>query len=380
MKNKIYKWIVGVLVVGILLFWGVDYFGTESDVQFKVGALLPLTGRLASYGEDVRAGLELSRRDLAKEGINIEIVYEDSAGDPKTAIAGANKLVNLDKVSVIIGAPGSSANLAVAPFMEQTNTVFLVMSNTAKLNDAGPYTFKLLPDIDEEVRMIFGIFEEKSFKRIAVVYDSTSESNITGYELTKAQALKNGVVIEDIAIDGKAADFRSQLSRIKNTKTDAVYFLTNEKVAGIVMKQLREIGVAQPVFGWSAMDGDEFFQGAGELAEGVMITDLPFSCTKSAAAEQYCRKYIEQYPKTAQLPYGAYGYDALQNIGKVVAGTLVGGGTTDQKEIAENIAKAYTSSTMQGVAGTYTFNIDGNSTQNDFVIRKAKEGVFVDVR
>src|SRR3989338_1342421 len=160
MTKKIFVPIIIAVAVGILIgyragrvwptkeIWEAD----TTIIPIKIGALLPLTGTFAQLGEDVKNGLEIAREEIkTRYGIAFDIVYEDSSADPKVSVLAASKLINIDKIGVVVGGPGSSANLAAVPIFEKNKTIFIAISATPKLNEAGEYIFKVHPDSDGEV-------------------------------------------------------------------------------------------------------------------------------------------------------------------------------------------------------------------------------------
>lgn len=243
------------------------------------------------------------------------------------------------------------------------------------MNTAGDYTFKLQPDVDMEVEMMVDYLRSKNIKRIGVVFDSTSETNVTANTLfTKMFTAKGGEVISE-GIDGKASDYRSQLAQLKSKNVEGIYLLAAEKIAGVALKQTSELGLNKPVYGWSAIDGAEFFKVAGSATEGAVITDLPFSCSTTTFMAAYCAKYKEIYDDRTPLAYGAYAYDALKNISDALNS---GGKTYIDSSAQQLVMNAFTSKRYSGVSGDYTLDEEGNLMHSTLVLRKSTNGVFVD--
>src|SRR3972149_10751786 len=69
------------------------------EEKVKVGAVLPMTGTFAFYGEDQRTGIEVA---LEEVGDKINVIYEDSAGENPKAVAAFNKLTNVDSSKIVI--------------------------------------------------------------------------------------------------------------------------------------------------------------------------------------------------------------------------------------------------------------------------------------
>ncbi len=90
---------------------------TAAPKPIKLGALIPLTGPLAATGQDMKEGYELAREQInaagGVKGALIEVIYEDDKGDPATAVASWEKLVNNEKVEVMMGGLSSTISLAL---------------------------------------------------------------------------------------------------------------------------------------------------------------------------------------------------------------------------------------------------------------------------
>ena len=127
--------IVIITILGLgLLFIGVAFSESFSS-SVKIGAVLPLTGDSAAWGEQGKYGIEMAVEEInSKNGINgkrLEVVYEDSQAIPKNAVSSIQKLVNVDKVPAIVGDIVSSTTLAMAPIAERSKTVLMAISASA---------------------------------------------------------------------------------------------------------------------------------------------------------------------------------------------------------------------------------------------------------
>ena len=121
----------------------------REEKEVKIGAILPLTGDAALYGEICKSAADLAVEDInAKGGIRgrqLAIIHEDSQADPKLAVSAANKLISVDKVSAIMGAMGSSEVLALAPILNEKKVVLVSPAATShKISDSGDYIFRTI--------------------------------------------------------------------------------------------------------------------------------------------------------------------------------------------------------------------------------------------
>lgn len=373
MKKSSHIAILIVTLVGIIA--GLAFMNRPAPHKgITIGALLPLTGKLANFGEDIRNGLELTRAQiLAESGIDIKISYEDSGGEPRLALPAAQKLVNADGLDIIISGPGSSGNMAVAPFAEKSKAVFIVLSATPKLNTAGEYVFKIIPDIDEEMVLAAKRLTNEGAKTVSFIYDSSADSNVVGKEVFIEQFMKfGGQKVYAEGYDTKMTnDFRSIFTKAKGQKPDALFFLGTDIAGGTAIPQAREVGITKQIYGWSAMESETFSANAGKAAEGVIFTSFPFSCDDSGDVGKFCSDYQKAFRDRRPIHYAAHAHDLLNIIRYVILENK------DPGMLKDEIRAALTSKSYSGISGKLTFNALGNVEGKDFVFKTVRDGKFI---
>ena len=143
------KKVILVLLAVLILSWTVQVSAAE---PVKIGLIYPLSGVMAFDGQSVVCGAKLAAEEINKKGgvlkgRQIEIIVEDGQGMPAQSVAAAEKLINRDKVAVVMGALRSTASLAVQPIAEKNKTPMVVVISTApKLTEGGyKYYFRICP-------------------------------------------------------------------------------------------------------------------------------------------------------------------------------------------------------------------------------------------
>lgn len=359
------------LVLVLTLFvWFFVYKESAHETQdIKVGALLSLTGKISTLGEDVKNGIEVFRI-INRENENVSVIYEDSKGDPKGAILGAQHLIDFASVDLIMAGPGSSANSALAPELDQKKIPFIAV--TSHLDTSGKYIIKAHPDIEPEIIKISSRIRNEISGKVGVIYDSASEAQVGAAKVFKDMFLEKGraVTLEGVAINS-TNDYRGSLVKFNNGY-DAIFILPNEKNAGVIVKQIRQLGFDKKIYGWSVVQGDEFFKAAGDFADGIIITDHPFYCESTAESREYCEQYKKHF-KSSPLIYGAYAYDVMNILQSISP-------KKGQEDVSkEDIIDAFTEKTYSGISGTLNFDEWGNIKESEFVFKKSIGGKFVEI-
>ena len=98
-----------------------------SKNEILIGSIQDLSGPIAGFGKQVRLGMMLRVDEINEQGgVNgrkLVLKVEDSAYDPKKAVLAAQKLVNQDKIFIMIGHIGTAQNVATFPVLFEKNVV-----------------------------------------------------------------------------------------------------------------------------------------------------------------------------------------------------------------------------------------------------------------
>jgi len=175
MKKK--TW-VGVVVVAVVIAIAllVAWPWSPSSKEIKLGAMFPLTGEVASYGQKAKRGIELAVEEQnAKGGLlgkQIYVEFQDDRNDKKEAISIMIKFATIDKVPVVFGSAGSSVSLAIAPLANRYKVILIFpISSSAKLStEGGDYFFRTCPADDLQAEILAKWVADTGAKRVAIVF------------------------------------------------------------------------------------------------------------------------------------------------------------------------------------------------------------------
>ena len=98
-----------------------------SKNEIVIGSIQDLSGPIAGFGKQVRLGMMLRVDEINEQGgihgRKLKLLVEDSAYDPKKAVLAAQKLVNQDKIFIMLGHIGTAPNLAAMPVQFEKNVI-----------------------------------------------------------------------------------------------------------------------------------------------------------------------------------------------------------------------------------------------------------------
>jgi len=347
---------------------------TKKDEVRKIGCITILSGEVATYGKETQQGLDLAIEEANTSdlyhGLKFEVIYEDDKLDAKTGTQAINKLINIDKVPIIIGAFSSRVTLAIAPIAEQKKVVLLSASATADaIKDAGDYIFRIVPPNKVQGISAAKFIKEKLQKNNVAVYYVNDEYGVSlAAEFKKAFENLNGKIVFYDAFAPNQKDFKTTLSKIKKENPDVIYFPGQAAETGLILKQAKEIGLNVNFVGGDGSYSPDLITISGNSAEGSFYTLMAMGYgVCDSLIQSFSLKFRNKYGVEPTV-YAAYAYEA----GKIIVQVLSESDYTSQS-IKDNLYKI---KNFKGVTGYTTFDEYGE-VNKDFYIYVVKNGKFI---
>ena len=366
--NKTNWTIVGIIIILIIggVWYGVGRKPKEEGV-IKIGFIGPLVGDVATVGQNTREAVELAVEQInEKGGINgkkLEVIFEDGRCNAKEATNAANKLVNIDKVPVIIGGLCSSETIAAAPITENGKTVlFSYCSSNPDITNIGDYVFRDYPsDSFQGIKAAEFIYNDLGIKNVAVLYCLSDWCVGVAEVFKKTFPELGGAVLIEESYEQTNRDLRTQLTKIKQTSPELIYFVGYTEASIVGLKQIKELGIEAKILGADAWDDPKISEQAGEAAEGLMYT-MPFSpLTKEFKTAMEAKTGGKEL--TVCTPQA---YDAVNIIAEIMK--KVG---TDSEKIKDELYKV---EEYEGVSGIITLDENGDLAAASYIIKTVKDG------
>ena len=252
--------------------------GVTADT-ITIGAHGPITGPAAYIGLAGRDGMLLAIKEInAAGGVNgrkITAVFEDDGHTPAKALAAVKKLVEQDKVFMVMSVGGSNATVGAVDYMREKGLPYYVSIASAP-QVTWPHARNLFRGGTTETARYGELYAEflasyYKAKRIAIMSgreeyprnegDATVDKLKNWFQITPA-------VRVEFNIGDK--DFTSQLVEVQKANPDVIAFFGNPAEAAIAMRQAKELGIKQPFFVGSNMVDPSLINAAKSNAEGVM--------------------------------------------------------------------------------------------------------------
>ena len=341
----------------------------------KIGFFAPITSAAASAdGESTRDSVEAAVELLnAAGGINgrpVELVIEDDQLDTAQAQSIAEKFAADDSIVAVISGSYSGPTRVAAPIFQQAGKVMVsAYAVHPDVVNAGDYIFsQSFPGKVQATAAAYYAVNDLQAKKIAIIgvdLDFGTEQAAA----FKSYAEANGaeIVFEQmVAISDN--EFASIITQVKALEPDLIYLPNYYGHAAEILKQCKQQGLECQVLGCEGADSWQFFETAGDNAEGFIITTNLNRDSADEATQAYMALYTE---KTGRVPdmTGASAYDAIQ----ILFEALKAVGPDDSAALRDYIAGMTNVETVTGNLIRYT---SAGSAMKAVQVQQVQNGAF----
>jgi len=308
------------LLVVFLILLSLLSFGS-----IKIGFFAPITGPAAADGASALHGAELAVEYINNRGgvlgQKVELVWYDDNFKADQAVNIAYKLVQQDKVAVVVSGSYSGMTRAAAGIYQQLK-VPMISSYAVhpEIVATGDYIFRVgtLATVQGRAGAHLAV-KKLGARKIAIL----TIDNDFGVSLTagfKEEALKLGaeIVFEQKYPLGET-DFRPILTRIRGLRPDAIYATAYFSEAARLVSQARQLGIFVPIIGQEGYDSPQFAKLAeAGAANGVVITTDLDRDSEKPIVQWFIEEYAKRYGLDADM-VAASAFDAVMVAAKAIA-------------------------------------------------------------
>lgn len=348
---------------------------SKSDDVIRVGAVFAMTGPIATYGQESVNGINLALKTINQEkikGKRIELIVEDNKGEPAESANAVRKLIDIDKVDVILGAVASSNTLAGAPIAQKRKVPLITPASTnEKVTQTGDFISRTcFTDNFQGVVMAKFAAESLGKKNAAIIIDNSSDYSKGLAEVFKAEFSKLGgtIIDQEFTYTQKDTDFRSLLRRVKRVNPDVIFLPGYYTEVGLMLKQAKQMGMNTPFLGGDGWDSPKLQELAGaEGVKGNFISSHFSADDQDATVQSFVTEYVNKFgAKPGAM--AALGHDGML----VLADALRRAESFDPDAIKMAIN---TTQNFVGVTGAITIDENRNARKSAVVLETKPEGM-----
>ena len=351
--------------------------------RFKVGVISPLTGNASDVGREMVQGIRLALRQ--SNSSNVELVVEDSGGEPIQTVRAAQKLAIDESVNAIIGPVRSETTVGAAAVANGEEIVLITPTATQTgLADIGPYIFQLnvTPQIQGAAMAQYAI-DKLGLRRFAVLAVSDSYGkNLAGAFREKVEHLGGAILSYEWYFEG-ATDFGPQLTKIREAglvleqadsttwewkifelkqsglidttaeelfppvdSIDGLFLAAYAEDIALIAPQIAFQKINSQLLGANSGNAEEVVQSGGTYVEGAVFAADYFEGNPSQQYLDFSLAYKRRYGETP-TKVAALSYDAMNLLLSIFEG-----GVASESDIRDRLAKAHN---VQGASGITSF-------------------------
>ncbi|MCL1914363.1 MAG: ABC transporter substrate-binding protein [Eubacteriaceae bacterium] len=351
--------------------------GGETDV-IKIGVFQPLTGAYSAGGTIEVQGVDLAKKYCEEKfgkllGKEVELVIVDNKSDTVEAATAAAKLVEDDKVDIVLGSWGSGLCMAGGDSFKNSKTIAIGASCTNPNVTIGNDYYYRICFLDPFQGTVLANYAYNTLgaTKVAAIYEATNDYAVGLYNFFKeAFETLGGEIVETQMYQTEDQDFNSQILTVMAKEPEIIFAPGVESAAAIMMRQTREAGYNDVIFmGGDTWETPMLIDLGGEFVEGCIVTTFfdPAAPLNDITAE-FVELYTAEYG-TPPAAFTALGFDSYLTAFQAITEA----GSTDSDAIMavlENIV-------VKGVTGDIAFNEIGDAIKNMAVLKTVQNGEFV---
>lgn len=296
-----------------------------SKTEITLGSIQDLSGPIAGFGKQARLGMLLRVDEINEQGgINgrkLKLIVEDSAYDPKKAVLAAQKLVNQDKIFMMVGHIGTAQNLAAMPVQFDKNVInfFPITAAREMYEPFHKLKYSFAATYYDQMRNAAPkLAKEKGAKKVCTMYQDDefglevmrgAEAGLKtiGLEFAEKTSYKRG-----------ATDFSSQVAKMKAAGCEMVVLGTIIRETIGAIGESRKTGFSPIFLGSSAAYTDLIHKLGGPAMNGLyatMTVQNPYLDEASQPIRFWANKYKTKFNEDPTV-FSVYGYNIIDIFAK----------------------------------------------------------------
>ncbi|MFP3042657.1 ABC transporter substrate-binding protein [Treponema primitia] len=345
----------------------------------KIGVFEPMTGANAAGGAMETEGIRLANElfptiEVGGKTYKVELAIVDNKSDKVEAATAVQRLIDREKVQVILGSWGSSLSMAGGEVAKDAKIPVIGLSCTNPLVTAGNDYYFRVCFIDPFQGIVMSNYAFNDLKaKTAVIVQEVSNDYSVGLakffsDNFKLLTKNNSAILTTVNYNTGDQDFSAQLTGIKALNPEVIFAPGNYTESALVIKQARELGINVPFIGGDTWETPEFIDVGREYVEGaVFSTFFASEYAASPIAESFLKEYRARYNKEPAA-VTALGYDGYL----VALDAIKRAGSVNPQAIRDAIAKTQG---FVGAAGIVSLDSNGDATKSAF-LKIVKGGKF----
>ncbi|NDE04880.1 MAG: ABC transporter substrate-binding protein [Flavobacteriia bacterium] len=358
--KKILK--AGVLSTALLMLFSANQ--VLAQAKLKIGFISAQSGPLNVLGLEQKRGFEIAMDHLGgKFGQTpIEVVVADSKGNPSATVQEISRLIDKEKVDLIVGLSASNELVAGVKPIVDAKIFFIGMNGGVAVNageQCNPYYFNASFQ-NAQLTTGMGAFMTKQGVKKLYLIGADFEA---GYEHTDAAKTGfKGEIVAQQFTPLTQLDFAADIAKIRASGADGVFAFYPGGLGIAFMRQWAQAGLTGkiPVFSNIALTEPTAFQAQGKSVLGTYVSAVYFAGIDNPVNKRFVQDFKTKFGRDP-ASYAGLAYDAMMLVDSAVK--EVKGNVKDQAAFRAALKKA----NFQSVRGSFAFSSNNHPIQNTYL-------------
>jgi len=328
----------------------------KHEEMIKIGAVLPLTGKLGYIGQEEKNAFDMALNELnQKMKKKFKFICTDSKGIPKEGVALFNKLVSIEHVKIVIPSLSAVSN-SILPLADRSDTVLFPITIQPNITDNKDNVFRIWPNSLDEWELLLNYIKSSRLKRLGLYY-SAGDFGLMAKEYFESKLPKIGrnLLYTEMVKVGQT-DVAPLIVKHKSENIDAVLIICYPGDARNIVKKMRENKIESPILSYLTFTYDFLRQSVAKEAEGTIFTCPSYSLhgSQSSRNRNFSQEYFKLYKKKPNWN-AAFSYDLMTFIIKALEDY---NGPINKEALVLQLKKI---DVFEGVTGTIRMKPNGDS-------------------
>jgi branched-chain amino acid transport system substrate-binding protein len=349
---------VGVFSIATLAVYSNAY----AQETIKIGSFLSVTGPASFLGEPEIKTLKIFVDKINSQGgvlgRKLELVHYDDSGEAAKANGFVKRLIESDKVDLIVGGSTTGTTMSAVPVIEKAGIPFISLAGGSVIIDpVKKWIFKTPGSDRHSIERIMDDMKKRGISKLGLVVETSGLGQSSKAEAEKVASHYGVTLVMEESYGPKDTDITPQLTRIRNNSSiQAIAVFGFGQGPAVVTKNYEQLGIKLPLYHTHGVASQEFIQLTGKSSEGVrlsspallVVDELPANDAQKPVLVSFRDEYRKQY-KEDPSTFAGYAYDGLT----LAVAAIKRAGGTDKAKVRDELeaVKGYV-----GTAGLVTMS------------------------
>jgi branched-chain amino acid transport system substrate-binding protein len=285
----------------------------------RIGAILPLTGSLGTFGPGQAAALKIAADEVNANGgvlgLPVTLNVEDDETNSTAGVNAARKLVEINGAKVLLGTLSSSVTLPVLAYASPLGIPVMTVSGAPEISEVGRRTKLAYRYVVTERKLaeVYAVVARRAgYKRAAVIAFNNAAQAAGAESFAQRFQREGGEFLGTVVIEGGRSSYRAELTKVLAGKPDLIVLGAYQGDAIILAKEIFQLGENVAMIGPAYALNDAFVKAVGtSVSEGINVVDVTPNLD-SSTYKRFAQSYRTALGKDpVNNPYAVAAYDML---------------------------------------------------------------------